>query len=116
MLPALLPVVYSISVGRITPITYSSDQELEILMTIGQALVAMMLLMNMRLEWWEAGGLFALWLFQFALSPFDRAHLAARIVTGAYFAWFVIEVIKNAAGRRQWRAIRVFVQILRQHG
>ena len=113
MLPALLPVVYSISLGRVAAIPFGGRQELEILMTIGQALVAMMLLMNMNLAWWEAGGLFLLWAFQFALSPFQRFEGVNALVTVAYFGWFAVEVVKNAAGRRNWRAIRIFVQLLR---
>jgi cation:H+ antiporter len=114
MLPALLPVVYSISLGRVAAIPFGGRQELEILMTIGQALVAMMLLMNMNLAWWEAGGLFLLWAFQFALSPFQRFEWVNALVTAAYFGWFAVEVVKNAAGRRNWRAIRIFVELLRQ--
>ncbi len=112
MLPALLPVVYSLSVGQVAPIRFDGRQELEILMTIGQALLAMMLLMNMNLGWWEAGGLFFLWAFQFVLSPFERFAFVHRLVTGAYFAWFFVELLKHAAGRRDWRAARVFREIL----
>jgi cation:H+ antiporter len=111
MLPALLPVVYSISLGRLCAIPFGGRQEVEILMTIGQALVAMMLLMNMNLAWWEAAGLLFLWATQFVLSPFGMAWVN-EAVTAAYFGWFLIEVIKNLTGRRNWCAIRVFAELL----
>lgn len=115
MLPALLPVVYSISMGRVGVIHFESGQELEILMTIGQALLAMMLLMNMNLAWWEATGLFVLWLLQFVFSPSAHSDIVSRIVTAAYFLWFFAELIKNLTGRRQWNAIGMFIKLLREH-
>ncbi len=116
MLPALLPVVYSISLGKVAPIPFGGRQELEILMTIGQALLGMMLLMNMNLAWWEAGSLFFLWAFQFAFSPFARFDYVHTLVTYAYFLWFFVELLKNATGRRNWRAVHIFRELLREHG
>jgi len=116
MLPALLPVVYSFSIGGVSAIHFSGRQELEILMTIGQALVGMMLLMNMNLTWWEAAGLFGLWALQFAFSPFARFEWVHHAVTYAYFVWFAIEVLKNAFGIRKWNAIRIFRQLWLEHG
>lgn len=115
ILPALLPVIYSVSLKHVAGIPFSGRQELEIAMTVGQALVAVMLLMNMNLAWWEAGGLFLLWLVQFVASPSERLNWVHLGVTYAYFLWFVVEVIKNVAGKRDWRAIQVFAQLLRQH-
>jgi cation:H+ antiporter len=115
MLPALLPVVYAISMGSVVPIRYSGRQDLEILMTIGQALVAVMLLMNMSLDWWEASLLFLLWAVQFSFSPFGPAISVSKVVTAAYFLWFFVEVLKNVTGRRKWEAIRCFAQLMRKH-
>ena len=115
MLPALLPVVYSISLGRLGAIPFSGRQEVEILMTVGQALLGMMLLMNMSLAWWEATGLFLLWGVQFVLSPLSRFEFVHAYITYAYFAWFFIEVFKNIAGRRNFRAIRVFLELWQEH-
>ena len=42
-------------------------------MTLGQALLGLMFLLNMEFAWWEAAGLFGLWLVQFIFSVgFDR--------------------------------------------
>jgi cation:H+ antiporter len=113
MLPALLPVVYSISLGRLAAIPFGGRQEVEILMTIGQALVAMMLLMNMNLAWWEASGLLLLWLFQFCLSALRFFTWVNPLVTAIYFGWFFVEIGKNLWGRRSWRALRIFVTLMR---
>src|SRR5205085_9388070 len=53
LLTAMLPIVYSISMGAPTPITFDDQQEMELLMTLGQSVVAMFFLANMELAWWE---------------------------------------------------------------
>src|SRR5438094_3662006 len=69
LLAAMLPIVYSISRGEPSVITFDKQQQLEILMTLGQSLVGALFLINMKLAWWEAAILFFLWAVQFALSP-----------------------------------------------
>ena len=94
LLMAMLPVVLSMSVGGAAAIPLDGQQELELLMTIGQQLIGLVFLMNMQLAWWEAAGLFGLWFVQFCFSavpsqtPFLGAiaqHLHVWI-TVAYFA------------------------------
>src|SRR5260370_27884537 len=69
LLTAMLPLVYSFSRGSISSIPFDQHQELELLMTLGQSLIGMLFLINMKLVWWEAGALFSLWAIQFAFSP-----------------------------------------------
>src|SRR5204863_8242304 len=69
LLAAMLPIVYSISLGTPTAIQFDAQQRLELLMTLGQSLVGALFLINMELAWWEAGLLFLLWAVQFILSP-----------------------------------------------
>jgi len=108
LLAAMLPIVFSISKGEMSAIHFDSQQELEIVMTIGQSLVGMIFLVNMELVWWEASALFGLWFFQFMLSPIKpdgtllgniAGHSHAG-VTVVYFLWFGVEVIRIIAGRR----------------
>ena len=47
LLVAMLPIVYSFSLGHIETIPLDSQQRVELLMTLGQALVGMMFLINM---------------------------------------------------------------------
>ncbi len=69
LLTAMLPIVYSISLGHAVRDHLRRQQELELLMTLGQSLVGMIFLVNMQLTWWEAAALFGLWGIQFAFSP-----------------------------------------------
>src|SRR5258708_18349531 len=73
LLVAMLPVVLSMSMGSATALPLDGQQKLEVLMTIGQQLVGMLFLVNMELVWWEAAGLFGLWLGQFVASAINPA-------------------------------------------
>ena len=79
LLAAMLPIVYSISMGAATPITFDDEQEMELWLTLGQAAVALVFLLNMELDWWEAAALFVL----FAIPFFSSA--AEPVVTWIYF-------------------------------
>ena len=57
LLAAMLPIVYSMSVGAVTPITFDAKQEMELWLTLGQAAIALVFLLNMELAWWEATAL-----------------------------------------------------------
>ncbi len=124
LLVAMLPVVYSMSVGGPATIHFGGGQEMELLMTIAQALVAMLTLVNMELAWWEAGALLGLWLAQFALATLHPAGpawlvtLAAHnreYATSIYFAWAGIEAIRLLARRRLPPAATAFLATWRSH-
>src|SRR5262245_33857181 len=69
MLAAMLPIVYSMSIGAPSAILFDGEQERELLLTLAQAMLGTIFLLDMKLHWWEAAGLFFLWVTQFALSP-----------------------------------------------
>jgi len=123
LLAAMLPIIYSISKGAITPIPFDDQQELELLMTIGQSLVGMIFLWNLSLAWWEAGLLFSLWGLQFALSPVKPGpdlvgQLAAHIhwiVTVLYFVWFGLELARILIKRETPKAFTEFARVWREH-
>jgi cation:H+ antiporter len=123
LLAAMLPIVYSISRGTISSIPFDQQQELEILMTLGQSLIGMIFLVNMELVWWEASALFGLWAIQFVLSPISpgpgiMGFLATHIhawVTYAYFVWAAVEIIRMIAGKRSPEAFRLFGVMWRRH-
>lgn len=116
LLTAMLPVVYSFSKGAPSAITFDSQQQLELLMTLGQSLVAMFFLANMELAWWEATVLFVLWFVQFAFSPIPPSDsglgfvsLHVRLwITYAYLAWAGFELVRMLFGRRHLKAFRLF--------
>jgi cation:H+ antiporter len=123
LLAAMLPILYSISIGHATPIVFDHQQEMELLLTIAQSLVGMMFLVNMKLEWWEASVLFSLWGTQFALSPVPPGPglwgtLAQHIhwyVTIAYFIWFAAGLARYTVGGRKPLAFQLFATLWRRH-
>ena len=123
LLAAMLPIVYSISRGEPSVITFDEQQRLEILMTLGQSLVGALFLINMKLAWWEAATLFSLWAVQFALSavapgPGIIGTLAKHIhrhVTIAYLAWAAVEIVRLILGKRKPLAFQLFGVMWRKH-
>jgi len=123
LLAAMLPMVFSLSRGAPSTIAFDSQQELELLMTLGQSLVGTLFLINMELAWWEAAVLFGLWAVQFALSPVQPSAgfwgtIAGHVhwyVTMTYLAWSALEIGRMLAGWRKPLAFRLFAEMWRQH-
>jgi cation:H+ antiporter len=123
LLAAMLPIVYSISRGSASIILFDDQQKLELLMTLGQSLIGMLFLVNMRLAWWEAASLFSLWLIQFAFSPVKpgpgfAGFMATHIhwyVTVAYLAWFTAGMLYYLVRWQQLEAFRLFAVMWRRH-
>ena len=112
LLTAMLPIVYSISRGAVSAIPLDGEQEIELLLTLAQALLGAMFLLEMRFQWWEAAGLFVLWLVQFVLSPVAKVH---EYFTFAYFAWTAVDLVLIFAGKRQATAFRCFGVMWKSH-
>ncbi len=115
LLVAMLPIVYSLSRGTPSAIPLDPQQSLELLMTLAQALVGLLFLMNMELAWWEAASLLALFLLQFAFSPTPYSTVAHWAVTAVYFAWAAIEIIRIAAAKSVPKAMVQFGEMWRVH-
>lgn len=109
MLIAMIPIVYAYGTGGLGSIRFDAHQKEEILLTLAQAFVGFMLLMNMSFSWYEAAGLFVLWLIQFV-----QPHLRVEI-TYVYFLWFGIEVLRVFLGTRNWIAVDEFRKLFREH-
>ena len=114
ILAAMIPLVYGWSHahagGGWVPFHFDAEQQVEIALTLAQSLVAMLLLMEMRFDWWEAAGLFALWLVQF-VRPETR-----EVVTGLYLAWAAGLLAAGIARRRPLLAPRLFLEVARGRG
>jgi cation:H+ antiporter len=123
LLAAMLPIVYSLSRGAASSIPLDGEQELELLLTLSQSVLAACFLIDMRLSWWEAGGLFFLWLVQFAFSPIAPGpgflgFLAAHVreaVTASYLGWAALEIVRLCTGRRRPRAFSLFGVMWNRH-
>lgn len=123
LLTAMLVIVFSLSRGTPSTITFDPQQKLELSMTLGQSVVGMMFLLNMQLRAWEATLLFFLWAIQFSLSAFvnmpgDMGFVATHIheyTNYAYWLWAAIELVRVFLGLRQRSAITLFRQLWREH-
>ncbi len=108
LMAAMLPVVLSISMGRPAEIPMDALQSRELLMTLGQALVGVLLLMDLELEWWEAVALFVLWAVQVAFSIVAPDSAVHMWIIGIYFAWAGVEVLRLVVGQRKPLALLHF--------
>jgi len=107
VLAAMIPLVYGYSHlhhhGLWADFHFDGPQQLEILLTLMQTALAMLLLANMEFDWLDASIIFVLWLAQF-LVPHWREEVAL-----AYGLWMVILVGQYAMGARRFRVWKCFV-------
>jgi len=113
LLAAMLPIVYSLSRGTVSSIPLDDQQAFEILLTFGQSLLAALFLLDMKVHWWEAGGLFLLWVVQFALSA--HPGVVHTYIAGAYYVWAGVEIARILAGRRRPQAFVLFGVMWKRH-
>jgi cation:H+ antiporter len=109
LLAAMLPIIYSISIGSPTPIVFDAEQQRELWLTLGQAAIGLIFLVNMELAWWEATALGIL----FAIPFFDTSD--EGIVTWIYFGWVAVELVRMLIGQRKPVAFRHFAEVWRTH-
>ena len=64
LLVGTIPLVYSISLGAVGQMPLDARQDQEILLTAAQSIFAVVVLMNLNMNLWEAGGLFTLFMAQ----------------------------------------------------
>lgn len=118
LLAAMLPIVYSVRMGALTPIPFNTHQKLEIALTISQSLLGLVLLINMRFSWFEACLLFTLWFVQFVFStvtPSESFFSVHLIVTILYFVWSAVELSRMIFGEREFTAFKVFRDLAKTH-
>lgn len=96
LLAAMLPIVFSLGAGTPSAIHFDHQQSLELLMTIAQSLLGALLLIDLKLTWWEATLLFLLWGIQFFVSvlPQSQASSVHLMITFAYLGWCAIEIVR----------------------
>ena len=114
LLMAMLPVVFSLSRGTVSSFSLDPEQRLELLLTIGQSFVAMIFLVNMRIEWWEAVSMFLLFAAQFVLPALFGDQVKIWI-TAAFFIWTAAVVLEIVLRRRVPNALARFFETWRAH-
>lgn len=110
MLAGMIPIVYSLSLGAPTAVPFDEVQRREILLTVAQSMLGMLLLANMSFHVVEAAGIFLLWGAQFVVP---RLH---EEVTVLYFGWVAYEIFMTVAVRRRLAALGAFVSLWKAHG
>ncbi len=114
LLLAMLPIVFSLSRGAASSIPLNPEQQSELLLTIGQSLVALIFLLNMKLAWWEALAMFVLFAIQFVLPAFAGDQIRSWI-SAAFFLWTAVGVIRMMIHRYKPAALARFIETWRAH-
>jgi cation:H+ antiporter len=108
MLVAMIPIVYCISSRSWTSaIIFTPDQKEEVLLTASQAALIMVLLFNMKFEWYEAVGVFVLWVLQFTAIMWETKvglplHSIRHWSIWANLAWTILEIFLALLNIRRW--------------
>ncbi|MEO8880870.1 MAG: sodium:calcium antiporter [Gemmatimonadaceae bacterium] len=105
VLAAMIPIVYSIARGTPSALPFDGTQREEILLTIVQSAVAVLVLLDMRFHWYDAAMLFVLWLAQFLEAGWRDD------ITYVYAGWAALLVAswiwrRPAAPGIFWRLVR----------
>ena len=107
VLAGMIPVVYSLSLHRVAGIPFDGMHRHEILLTVVQSLLGLLLLADLTFNWWEAVVIFVLWFVQFVVPG-----LRVQIIY-VYLALMGLVVLEIVAGRRRLLAFPAFVRHLR---
>ena len=112
VLAAMIPLVYGYShyhhTGTWSDFHFDAGQRLEIILTLLQTGLGLVLLANMEFDWFDATALFVLWVVQF-LAPHLREEVSV-----AYALWIVILVVGFAIKGQPLLAPKYFWQTLTQ--
>jgi cation:H+ antiporter len=109
VLAAMIPVVYSVSLGHVAAVHFDGMHRHEILLTILQSLLGMILLLNMKYSAVEAFAIFVLWVVQFAFPQSREAMLYV------YGVLIVGGLAQAARGKRDFEALTSFAHQWRVH-
>ena len=107
VLAAMIPIVYSISLGHAAAVPLH-EHRVELILTLLQSMLGMVLLANLRFQAYEAVGLFALWFAQF-LRPDWREEACF-----AYGIWLAVELASATWRADRLHAFRVFPALWRR--
>ena len=111
VLAAMIPLVYGYShwrhTGVFAPFHFDGAQQLELVLTLLQSALALVILAKMRFTWLDAAGIFVLWAVQFFV-PHWRVEIAL-----CYAAWLVVLLGGYAVRRQVPPALAEFARIVR---
>jgi cation:H+ antiporter len=110
VLAAMIPTVYSMSAGELMFVPLDGMHRHEVLLTILQSLLGLVLLLNMRYSAFEALMIFVTWFVQFVV-PSIREEI--MYVYGLLILGGLVQLLR---GRRGMSAFRIFARQWRQYG
>jgi cation:H+ antiporter len=112
ILAAMIPLVYGFShlhhFGTWADFHFDAPQRIEIVLTLLQTLLGVLLLANMEFDRLDASALLALWLIQFIVP-----HLREE-VSVVYGAWIVVLLGQFALGKKEFLVWRYFLETVRR--
>src|SRR5438132_2357010 len=103
ILSAMIPIVFVISAGRVQPLVFTEFQRQEIILTIVQSFLGVLLLANLELKLHEAVVLFVFWFVQFVVPSWRE------VMIYVYLGWCLIEIALLIARRSAppaWHGLR----------
>jgi cation:H+ antiporter len=108
VLAAMIPVVYSLSVGHLVWVPLDGMHRQEVLLTILQSLLGMVILVNMRYSAAEAAMIFVSWFVQFVVPSlrFEMMFVYGLLIVGG--------LVQLWRGRRGMECFRIFARQWRQ--
>lgn len=109
VLAAMIPIVYSWSLGHPASVPLG-EHTTEVLLTVLQGALGVVLLSNFNFQAYEALGLLLFWGVQFVV-PGSRG-----IMCWAYGAWLAFELLSALWRPGRLRAFKVFPKLWRGHG
>jgi cation:H+ antiporter len=109
VLAAMIPIVYSLAMGHPASVPLAAHR-VELLLTLLQGALGVVILANFNFAAHEALGLLALWFAQF-MHPALRGPIC-----WVYGAWLAIEVLSTPWRRERMRAFGVFARLWRESG
>lgn len=112
VLAAMIPLVYGYShyhhTGMWADFHFDAEQRIEIILTLLQTGLGMVVLANMEFDWFDATALFVLWVVQF-FAP----HLREEVCL-AYALWIVILLVGFVVRGERLRAPTYFWKAIRK--
>jgi cation:H+ antiporter len=112
ILAAMIPLVYGFShlhhFGTWSDFHFDAPQQVEILLTLLQTLLGVLLLANMEFDVLDASALLVLWLIQFIVP-----HLREE-VSVVYGVWIVVLVGQFLLGKKKFLVWRYFLETVRR--
>jgi cation:H+ antiporter len=109
VLAAMIPIVYSISLGHVAAVPIGPHR-VEVLLTLLQGTLGVVILSNFNFEAYEALGLLGLWFAQFVCPPWREE------ICWVYAAWLGFELVSALWRPGRLRAFTVFARLWRETG